>query len=334
MRASSTTLPESEAIEHLASVAAGEVEIDAAIVRVRPRSVEGARRAIAAAAERGLRFEEGGLVLDRSGLCHVGLVDPRAMWIHCGAGAPLRAVERSLTRAGLTLGSQPPSIFEGTVADWLEGPYAGRRAMDGRLEPGVAAIEAALPDGTALATRAAPRSAAGPAVAHLILGGGGACGHLLGATLKAQPVLRKREVVAIEGEGAKLAALLARTLRTQLLPWEVSLVGPSLLEVVWPIEREDQRVALQSLRRHGQEAGLQVLRRQLQEPSAGVETELPTAELQRIFAAVREGETFRFVRLSRESVVAVGPRQLPGGLRQGGDLLGRIAAALRAGGGR
>src|SRR5690606_27100006 len=156
--------------------------------------------------------------------------DPLAMWVHAGGGAQVREVEQALQRAGLTLGSQPPQVFDGTVAAWLEGPLAGRRAMDGRLEPGVAGVQGVLRDGTPVDSRPAPRSAAGPSVAHLLLGGGARCGFLLGATLKARRLPASQERLRLEGDAATLVRLLLGTLRTLLPPIDACFLGPRRLE--------------------------------------------------------------------------------------------------------
>ena len=313
-------------IDALSRAAGGGVEVRGARLVVTPRSLDDARRVIAFAAGRGLWFGGERLVLDRSGLCYVGVVDARAMWIRCGAGAPVAAVEEALCRARLTLGSQPPSVWAGTVADWLEGPYAGRRAMDGRLEPGVASVEAVLHDGTPLATRAAPRSAAGPAVGQLILGGSGRCGVLLCATLKARPLPRQLDHLALEGDAAQLARWLHEALQQLLVPVEARIVGGRRLEVACPAAGEDEIVVLQRHRRRARELGLATSRCDPAPPPSGAEAELPAAALPGL---VRAGGDVRLVRMARESVIAVGdvPASLPRAASHG-DLLARVATAL------
>ena len=313
-------------LDAIARAAGGEVERRGARLVVRPRSIDDARRVVAFAAGRGLAFDGAPLVLDRSGLCYVGVVDPRSMWIRCGAGAKVAAVEEALARARLTLGSQPPSVFGGTVASWLEGPLAGRRAMDGRLEGGVASVEAVLHDGTPLLTRAAPRSAAGPAVGQLLLGGGGRCGLLLCATLKARPAARQLDHLALEGKPAALAGWMRETLQQLLLPVEARLLGRRRIEVSCPAAGEDEIVALQRHRRRARELGLVTSRCDPPPAAAGDEAELPSEALPALLGA---GGDVRLVRLSRESVVAVGavPASLPRA-RTHADLFARVAAAL------
>ncbi len=308
--------------------AAGEAEIVGSQVVVRPRSVDDARRVIACAAGLGHTFDGAQLVLDRAGLCYVGVVEPRSMWIRCGAGAKVATIEEALRRSRLTLGSQPPSVLGGTVADWLEGPYAGRRAMDGRLEPGVSAVDAVLHDGTPLVTRAARRSAAGPAVGQLILGGGGACGLLLCATLKARPLPRQIDHMALEGAPDILVRWMREALLGHLLPIEARMVGARRVELACPGAGEDEIVVLQRHRRRARELGLEVTRCDPFAMPSGAEAEVATDALHHLLA---EGRTVHLVRIARESVVAVG--DLPAGTpRVGshGSLFARIAAAARA----
>ena len=143
------------------------------------------------------------------------------MWIRAFAAAPVAQVEATLARSKLTLGPQPPSVLRGTVADWLEGPFACRRVEDGRLGPGVASVEAALPNGFLFVSRAAPRSAAGPAVEQLFLGGGGEAGRLIAATLKAGPIPKETVRLGLCGEAGPLARLMILLTQTLSPPLEI-----------------------------------------------------------------------------------------------------------------
>jgi len=315
-------------IERLSRLVGGALEIRDETLIARPCSVEAARRVVAAAASERIPLGEGGLVLDRGALRNVGLVDPRAMWIHAGAGARVRDVEQALQRAGLTLGSQPPAVFEGTVAAWLEGPFAGRRAMDGRLESGVAAVQAVLPDGRPLDTRPAPRSAAGPAVAHLILGGGSRCGFLLGATLKARRLPASEERILLEGETEGLLRLLLRALRGHLPPIEACFLGPRRLALRCGAAREDERAALHVLRRCAGQAGIRHGEAGELPPPGGEAWEVEPARLAAVVEGLGPDEPLHLVRMARESCIAVG-RCSGEAIAGPGDLLDRICAALR-----
>jgi FAD/FMN-containing dehydrogenase len=111
-----------------------------------------------------------------------------SMTVTVGAGHLLGDLEASLAPAGLSLGPVSPGALALSVAAFLEGRHAGLRAVPlGRLEPLCAGLEAVLPGGQRLVTSDAPRSAAGPELAALVLGGEGRLGLVVGATLKCVP---------------------------------------------------------------------------------------------------------------------------------------------------
>ena len=115
--------------------------------------------------------------LDRSALNAIGQIDPQSMTIDVQAGAELKAVEAALTSQALTLGALPPAAWSSTVARYLEGPYAGLRAIaGGRLEPLCARLDGVFADGRHFISSPGPRSAAGPDLKALFLGASGRLG--------------------------------------------------------------------------------------------------------------------------------------------------------------
>ncbi len=126
------------------------------------------------------------VVISRASLTGMGPVDVKSGVAQAGAGVTLGALEEALRQKELSLGPLSPSVRDLTVADWLEGPWAGLRAVPGgALETACLALEAVMPDGLRFSSRASPRSAAGPDLDHLFLGGEGRFGLLLSATLRA-----------------------------------------------------------------------------------------------------------------------------------------------------
>lgn len=126
------------------------------------------------------------VVISRASLNRIGPVDVKSGVVQAGAGVTLVALEEALRQKELSLGPLSPSMRDLTVADWLEGPWAGLRAVPGGgLETACLALEAVMPDGLRFSSRASPRSAAGPDLDHLFLGGEGRFGLLLSATLRA-----------------------------------------------------------------------------------------------------------------------------------------------------
>lgn len=129
-----------------------------------------------------------GVRLSRGYLSQIGAPDPRSGLIEAEAGAPLDAVDRAASAQGLTLGPLSPRAWTLPLAEFLEGPYAGLRAIPGgRLEPLAVSLSALMPDGLISASRAAPRHAAGPDLDAFFLGAGGRTGLILRATLRLFP---------------------------------------------------------------------------------------------------------------------------------------------------
>lgn len=142
----------------------------------------------------------------------IGPIDRMSMWVSAVAETRVERIEERLQGAGLSLGAQPPSVMRGSLAEWLEGPYAGRRVEGGRLASAVAGIELRLPSGKTFWGRPVPRSAAGPALAQLFLGSGGALATLRSATLRAEPLAEKVETLGFQGDASTVARwLLAAT---------------------------------------------------------------------------------------------------------------------------
>ena len=240
--------------------------------------------------------------VDRSKLTAIDPVDDDAMWIRAFAGASVADVEARLRARGLTLGSQPPGIFRGTVAAWLEGPLAGRRVEGDRLASGVASVEAVLPNGLLFVSHAAPRSAAGPDVEQLLLGAEGRYGQLVAATLKAEPVPRTHDV-AFAGDPARLGRWLLACVRDPLPPRSVEVAsGVATSSFCTGTERLEARIgrAIAAARALGlQEAPAPGIRGNGSPEDAH---ELPTEAWLELVHAERR---VRLVRIARESAVVI-----------------------------
>ncbi len=239
-------------------------------------------------------------------LTSVEELDEDAMWIRAFAGAKVSEVEARLRTAGLSLGSQPPSIFDGTVAHWLEGPLAGRRVEGGRLVPGVASIEAALPGGLLYDSRPAPRSAAGPAVANLILGGEGAHGSLMAATLKAEPVPGETARVHVRGASPILARLLEALTLDPCPTLEALIAGGDPMEASFSFASDTgpQRAAVGRAMAAAQAlAILCSVAPGIPSPSRGWEGELPREAWSRALGLLPAGSFVTLHRIARESAI-------------------------------
>jgi len=128
------------------------------------------------------------LALSRARLLDFGTVNSRSMTVEVGVGWLVSALDEKLKPYGLTLGPLSPGAMGLRLCDFLEGPWAGLRAIPGgRLEPICTSLGAVFPDGRQLATSSAPRSAAGPDLNALVLGGNGRIALATKATLRCIP---------------------------------------------------------------------------------------------------------------------------------------------------
>lgn len=134
------------------------------------------------------RTRPGIVALNLSRLADIDPPDERSCVIRVGAGAAVRDVEARAIQKGLTLGPMLPSSPNKSVGAWLAGPTRAQRAVPpGRLETVALALEAVLADGSLYRSREAPRSATGPDLDHLLLGGEGRFGLVTRATLRLFP---------------------------------------------------------------------------------------------------------------------------------------------------
>lgn len=115
-----------------------------------------------------------GVLLDIASLDRIASVDGQTCIARVEAGCSVAALEAAARRAGCTLGPLLPSVRAGSVGAWLAGPTRGERSIPGsRRETAALSVAAVLADGRLAESRAAPRSATGPDLDHLSLGGSG-----------------------------------------------------------------------------------------------------------------------------------------------------------------
>ncbi|MBK7860300.1 MAG: FAD-binding oxidoreductase [Archangiaceae bacterium] len=136
--------------------------------------------------------------LSRGAFDRLEAVEPKSCTVLAGAGLVLADLERLLHPHAFTLGTLSPHALTLTVAEFLEGPYAGLKPVPvGRLEPISISLEAVLADGRQLKTHFSPRSAAGPDLSALVLGAHGRIAVVLKARLRCLPLPEARQVVRL-----------------------------------------------------------------------------------------------------------------------------------------
>ena len=130
-----------------------------------------------------------GVLLDVGSLDRIASVDGGTGIVRVEAGCSVAALEAAARRAGATLGPLLPSVRAGSMGAWLAGPTRGERGVPGaRRETAALSVTAVLADGRLAESRAAPRSATGPDLDHLALGGGGRLCVVAAAWIRLFPV--------------------------------------------------------------------------------------------------------------------------------------------------
>ena len=155
-------------------------------LRVAPPSVASLGRAVAVIRAHRVKLQvrgsgdapqtppKDGVLLDIASLDRIASVDGATGIARVEAGCSVAALEAAARRAGCTLGPLLPSVRAGSVGAWLAGPTRGERTIPGsRRETAALSVAAVLADGHIAESRAAPRSATGPDLDHLALGGMG-----------------------------------------------------------------------------------------------------------------------------------------------------------------
>lgn len=246
--------------------------------------------------------------ISREKLLSVGTIDSRSAIIDAEAGVSLAALEAGANAYDLELGFLPPGARSLTVGEFLEGPYAGLRPIPGgRLEPLALSLRVVLPDGDVVAPRVlSPRSAAGPELSALHLGGGGRAGLIVGATLRLVPRIRTRQVVSYSFEDrVSLISALRLALSDGCLMEEVRLArrGRRLIAQVHlagstdGVERDAKTVSLRVAGWSGRSAGHSL------EPIVAAERELSWDD---VGAALDAGRRLSLFRLSLEAPIVCG----------------------------
>ena len=140
---------------------------------------------------------QGGVMLDMRRMHDIVSIDDSGLTVTVQTGINGMTLERELNRAGYTLGHIPQSLYCSSLGGWLACRAAGQFSTKyGKIEDMLVALEAVLPDGTIIRSRAVPRSSTGPQVERLMLGSEGTLGVVTEATLKIWPYPERRALHA------------------------------------------------------------------------------------------------------------------------------------------
>ena len=130
------------------------------------------------------------VVIDLKALSRVRSINPRAPTVEVEAGHMGVPLERTLGRAGFTLGHFPSSILCSTVGGWVAARSAGQcSGAYGKIEDMVAALECVTGAGDVVVLR---RRTSAPDLVPLIVGSEGTLAVVCSATLRLHPAPTSR----------------------------------------------------------------------------------------------------------------------------------------------
>jgi FAD/FMN-containing dehydrogenase len=263
-------------------------------------------------------------------------LDAKSGVVEAGAGMTLERLEQEVRSHDLTLGPLSPGMAALDVAGFLEGPYAGLRALPGGfLESSCMALAAILPDGFRYVSRPSPRKAAGPDLDALFLGGEGRFGLIVSATLRlfAKPRVEREAMFSfpsIDRAASALRASVAAGVRLRSATLRQGggrfAVSAEVIGSAETVERDLSTLGDDAAAREGRPSSHEPSRTK---PPAAEERELSWED---VVQAVASGSEVRCWRIALESVVAVGGGERGQSLSRGGGWANAeiLATALEA----
>ena len=127
----------------------------------------------------------GGIILDLQRMNKIISINPTDMTAEVEAGVVLEDFENILFDLGLMPGHDPYSVPIATVAGTISTNGVGYRAgAHGTMGYQVVALEAVLPSGQIMETRAVPNQSSGPSLKHLFIGSEGVFGVITKACVR------------------------------------------------------------------------------------------------------------------------------------------------------
>jgi FAD/FMN-containing dehydrogenase len=188
-----------------------------------------------------------GIVVDLRRMNRILEVDGVSRSVRVEAGAVLESVEKRLNEEGFILGHDPWTLPVATIGGAISTNSMGYRGgLYGSMGEQVLGLQAVLPDGGIVETRAVPKSSAGIDLKSLFIGGEGCFGVITEAAIKIFSMPEKRALSALSfdsferGYGA-IQKMFARGLRPAMVDFgdnEEKFRGAALLYLAFEGIRE------------------------------------------------------------------------------------------------
>jgi FAD/FMN-containing dehydrogenase len=142
---------------------------------------------------------QAGIVIDLRRMGQILEIDIEARSARVQAGTVLEALEKHLNRDNFILGHDPWTLPVATVGGAISTNSIGYRGgLYGSMGDQLLGLEAVLPNGQVLRTRAVPKSSAGIDLKSLLIGGEGCFGIITEATVRIFPAPEKRALHALQ----------------------------------------------------------------------------------------------------------------------------------------
>lgn len=164
-----------------------------------------------------------GIAMDLREMNRIVAVDTEARSVRVEAGAVLEDVEKALNRHEFILGHDPWTLPVATVGGAISTNSMGYRGgLYGSMGEQVLGLEAVLPSGEVLRTRAVTKASVGIDLRFLLIGGEGCFGVITEATLRIFPKPEKRVIYGFRFDSFEVGyraiqAMFLRRLRPAVL---------------------------------------------------------------------------------------------------------------------
>ena len=154
--------------------------------------------------------EQGGLVIDLSGMDQVVNVDEDNMMVTVQAGKRGDILEAELNAQGYTLNHSPQSLDRSTVGGWVATRATGQlSSLYGGMEDMLVAIKVVLADGQIVQTKMTPRAAIGLDTKDVFVGSEGTLGIVTEVTTSIFPLkpYKRHETVVFDDVASGVATM-------------------------------------------------------------------------------------------------------------------------------